>query len=260
MAATIITNPAVAASAPALKSASVVVKDASSGEFLVTKDATTVRPIASITKLMTAMVLLDAKLPMKEPIEITADDVDTLRGSHSRLQVGSVLSRQDLLKLALMSSENRAAHALARTFPKGEQAFIAAMNAKARSLGLKDTHFRDPTGLTAENVSTARDLALMVGAAASYPQIQALSTSKQQQLTVRGRPTMFVNTNPLVRGGAWQIQLSKTGFIGEAGRCLVMKAKLKNRPAVIVLLDSPDKGSRVADAQSIKRWVERRRA
>lgn len=241
-----------------LKSSAVMVQDQASGEVLYEKNPEAVLPIASITKLMTAMVVLDAGLPLDEPLTIGEEDVDTLKGTSSRLRIGTRLTREDMLLLALMASENRAASALARHYPGGTAAFVAAMNEKAAALGLKDTRFADPTGLTAANVSSARDLTKMVAAAARYPLIRALSTTTERTVWANGRPLTYRNTNTLVRSPAsgWEIALSKTGYIREAGKCLVMQAWLANRPVVIVLLDSWGRLARIADANRIKRWIE----
>lgn len=241
-----------------LQSSAVVVQDQSSGDMLFEKNSDAVLPIASITKLMTAMVVLDAQLPLNEMISIGNEDVDTLKGTRSRLKVGAQLTREDMLLLALMASENRAASALSRHYPGGAAAFIDAMNHKAAAIGLKDTHFKDPTGLTAANVSSARDLSKMVAAAAHYPLIRELSTTSERTVWANGRPVSFHNTNTLVRSPAsgWEIALQKTGYIREAGKCLVMQAWLNNRPVVIVLLDSWGKLTRIGDANRIKRWIE----
>jgi serine-type D-Ala-D-Ala endopeptidase (penicillin-binding protein 7) len=239
-----------------LKSASVTVIDQSTGNVLYEKNASAVVPIASITKLMTAMVALDAQPSLEETLTIGDADVDTLKGTHSRLSVGTQLNREEMLRLALMSSENRAASALSRHYPGGRVAFVAAMNAKARALGLNETHFSDPTGLTPENVSSARDLAKMVDAAHQYPLIREFSTSEEYHVAIRGRPQTFRNTNALVRNDGWNIGLSKTGYISEAGKCLVMQAWLDNKPTIIVLLDSWGKLTRIGDANRIKRWIE----
>jgi D-alanyl-D-alanine endopeptidase (penicillin-binding protein 7) len=241
-----------------LKSSAVVVQDQSSGEVLFEKNSDAVLPIASITKLMTAMVVLDAQLPLSEMLAIGNEDVDTLKGTRSRLKVGTQLTREDMLLLALMASENRAASALSRHYPGGATAFVAAMNHKAAAIGLKDTYFEDPTGLTAANVSSARDLTKMVAAASHYPLIRELSTTSERTVWAGGRPVSFHNTNTLVRSPAagWEIAVSKTGYIREAGKCLVMQAWLSNRPVVIVLLDSWGKLTRIGDANRIKRWVE----
>lgn len=241
-----------------LKSSAVVVQDQASGEVLFEKNSDAVLPIASITKLMTAMVVLDAQLSLQETLSIGQEDVDTLKGTRSRLKVGAQLSREDMLLLALMASENRAASALSRHYPGGAAAFIEAMNRKAADIGLKDTHFSDPTGLTAANVSSARDLTRMVAAAAHYPLIRELSTTGERTVWVGGRPISFHNTNTLVRSPAsgWEIAVSKTGYIREAGKCLVMQAWLNNKPVVIVLLDSWGRLTRIGDANRIKRWIE----
>lgn len=241
---------------PKLASGAVAVIDQATGDVLFEKNANAVVPIASITKLMTAMVALDAQPSLTKTLTIGEADVDTLKGTHSRLAVGTRLSREEMLRLALMSSENRAASALSRHYPGGREAFIAAMNAKAHELGLTDTRFSDPTGLTPENVSSARDLVKMVNAAHQYPLIREFSTSEEYQVAVRGRPQTFRNTNALVKSDNWTIGLSKTGYISEAGKCLVMQAWLNNKPTIIVLLDSWGKLTRIGDANRIKRWVE----
>jgi len=239
-----------------IKSTSVAVFDQSTGDVLYEKNASAVVPIASITKLMTAMVALDVQPSLTETRTIGDADVDTIKGTHSRLSVGTQLSRAEMLRLALMSSENRAASALSRHYPGGRDAFVAAMNAKAKMLGLTETHFSDATGLTPENVSSARDLVKMVNAAHQYPLIREFSTSEEYQVAVRGRPQMFRNTNALVRNDGWNIGLSKTGYISEAGKCLVMQVWLDNKPTIIVLLDSWGKLTRIGDANRIKRWIE----
>ncbi|WP_153116215.1 D-alanyl-D-alanine endopeptidase [Rhodocyclus tenuis] len=226
------------------------------GAAIYQKNADVVAPIASITKLMTAMVVLDSIPDLQETITISSEDVDTLRGSRSRLAPGVTLNRETALLLALMSSENRAAHALARHYPGGIHAFIAAMNHKAAALGMTHTHFSDPTGLTSENVSTARDLSRMVEAAAHYPLIREFSTTAGSSVEVSGRKLDFNNTNQLVKSNNWDIHLSKTGYIQEAGKCLVMQARVADKPVVIVLLDSAGKLTRIGDANRIKRWME----
>lgn len=258
--------PAAAAAAPAataaggpplhLKSSAVAVFDQSTGDVLYEKNADAVVPIASITKLMTAMVVLDAQLSLSEELSVANEDVDTMKGTRSRLKVGTRLTREEMLRLALMSSENRAASALSRHYPGGRPAFVAAMNAKAQQLGLSDTHFMDPTGLTPENVSSARDLVKLVDAAHHYPLIREFSTSEGYQVAINGRPQSFHNTNALVKSDNWRIGLSKTGYISEAGKCLVMQAWLNDKPTIIVLLDSWDKLTRIGDANRIKRWIE----
>jgi D-alanyl-D-alanine endopeptidase (penicillin-binding protein 7) len=241
---------------PKLSSSAVAVIDQNTGDVLYEKNANAVVPIASITKLMTAMVALDAQPSLSETLTIGAEDVDTLKGTHSRLSVGTQLSREEMLRLALMSSENRASSALSRHYPGGREAFVAAMNAKAHALGLTDTRFLDPTGLTPENVSSARDLAKLVDAAHQYPLIREFSTSDHYQVAVKGRPQTFRNTNALVKNDGWSIGLSKTGYISEAGKCLVMQAWLNDKPTIIVLLDSWGKLTRIGDANRIKRWIE----
>lgn len=240
----------------ALYSASAYVIDQSSGEALVDKSSNAVLPIASISKLMTAMVVLDAHQDMQDVITIGEEDVDTLKGTRSRLPVGTTMTRKTAMLLALMSSDNRAAHALARHYPGGLTAFMPAMNRKAQSLGMTRSRFEEPTGLSSNNVSTARDLAKMVAAAAQYPDIRAASTTAEATLEVNGRIQNFNNTNALVKSDNWQIEVSKTGYISEAGRCLVMQARVASRPVVIVLLDSNGKMTRVGDANRIKRWME----
>lgn len=239
-----------------LQSGAAVVVDQSNGSVLIEKNASAPVPIASITKLMTAMVALDARPSLTEELVISEDDVDTLKGTRSRLVVGTRLTREEMLLLALMSSENRAAAALSRYYPGGRPAFIAAMNRKAKDLGLSDTHFEDSTGLTAANVSSARDLTRLVAAAHRYPLIRQFSTTPEYEVNIAGRPRMFHNTNSLVRSENWEIGLSKTGFISEAGRCLVMQAWVKDKPMIIVLLDSWGKLTRIGDANRIKRWIE----
>jgi D-alanyl-D-alanine endopeptidase (penicillin-binding protein 7) len=242
---------------PELKSSAAYVIDQAGGRTLYAKNITAVQPIASITKLMTAMVVLDAKLDLNELVQITDDDVDAIKHTSSRLRVGTVLSRDDLLHLALMASENRAAAALARAYPGGFQAFITAMNQKAADLGMANTRFLDSTGLNRENVSTAEDLAKMVTAAYKYSLIQQYTTDTEYKVQSNsGRTLSFHNSNGLVRSEDWHIDVSKTGYIQEAGRCLVMQARIAATPIVIVLLDSWGKYTRMADANRIKKWVE----
>ncbi|MCX5847639.1 MAG: D-alanyl-D-alanine endopeptidase [Deltaproteobacteria bacterium] len=239
-----------------LRSASAFVEDQQTGECLVQKQAEAVLPIASITKLMTAMVVLDAKMNLQESLNIAPEDVDTLRHSRSRLRVGTRLTRGDALLLALMASENRAAHALGRTYPGGLSAFVATMNVKAQSLGLAETRFEDPSGISSGNVSSARDLARMVDAAYHYRLIREYTTRKEATINTGYRSREFRNSNRLIRSPRWQIGLSKTGFIDEAGRCLVMQAHVAKRPVLIVLLDSQGKLTRYGDANRIKKWME----
>ena len=249
-----------ASAPPKLRSSSVLVVDQEQGEVIFGKNVGAVQPIASITKLMTAMVVLDAKLPLDESIEIVHDDLDFVKGTHSRLQVGTVLTRGEMLKLALMASENRAAAALGRSYPGGIGAFVEAMNRKAAELGMNDTRFVDSTGLNPQNVSTAQDLVKLVEAGYSYEVIRDFTTSESHIVEVEGRSrnrlVSFNNSNRLVRSSSWDIGLSKTGYISEAGRCLVMQAKIAARPVIIVLLDSWGKLSRIADANRIKQLVE----
>lgn len=242
-----------------LASAKALVINQITGETLYAKNTNVPTPIASVTKLMTAMVMLDAHLPLDEVLAITDQDVDYLKGTSSRLSVGAMLTRGELLQLALMASENRAASALGRYYPGGKSAFIQAMNNKAQVLGMYSTRFVDSTGLDSNNVSTAEDLVKMVNAAYHYPEIRQVSTLPSQEVTLYGRqnPLNFVNTNALVRGGNWVIGLSKTGFINEAGRCLVMQAEISGQPTIIVLLDSAGKMTRIGDANRIRKWVER---
>jgi D-alanyl-D-alanine endopeptidase (penicillin-binding protein 7) len=240
----------------ALYSASALVVDQSTGQPLVEKQPDAVVPIASISKLMTAMVVLDAKLDMQEVIAVGDEDVDTLKGSRSRLPVGTTMTRETAMLLALMSSENRAAHAMGRHYPGGMPAFVQAMNKKAHALGMYNSRFEEPTGLSSNNVSTAHDLARMVAAAARYPEIRQASTTAEAKVELNGRIRDFHNTNALVRSDNWEIGVSKTGYISEAGRCLVMQARVADKPVVIVLLDSVGKMTRVGDAQRIKRWME----
>jgi D-alanyl-D-alanine endopeptidase (penicillin-binding protein 7) len=241
-----------------LASSKALIVNQNTGETLYAKSTGVSTPIASVTKLMTAMVLLDQHLPMDEVVAVGDGDVDTLKGTGSRLRVGTQLSRRDMLQLALMSSENRAASALARTTPQGMAAFVSAMNAKAVELGMTRTRFVDPTGLNSENVSTAEDLVKMVKAAYQYPEIRSITTTPEYDVNVNGyrRPVEFRNTNILVRNGSWDIGLSKTGYINEAGRCLVMQAQIADQPLIIVLLDSWGKYTRIGDAQRIRKWME----
>ena len=240
-----------------LHSHAALVLDQQSGEVLYGKNTQAIVPIASITKLMTAMVVLDSNLDPEESISIAKDDIDWLRGSHSRLKVGAALSRDELLRLALMASENRAASALARSHPGGVEAFVRSMNLKAQMLGMNGSRFADATGLSSTNVSTAEDLATLARAAHRYPKIRQYSTAIAFEVSLGGKHSVaFRNTNRLVSSGAWDIGLSKTGFINEAGRCLVMQATLAGRAVIIVLLDSWGKYSRIGDANRIRKWIE----
>ena len=239
-----------------LRSASVLVQDADSGEIVLNKNSDAIVPIASITKLMTAMVMLDRGLDLHQRVVLSGEDVDAVKGTRSRLRTGSVLARDELLLLALMASENRAAHALGRTYPGGLDAFVAAMNGKAAALGMKDSRFVDPTGLSSANVSSARDLARLVRAAHGYELIRQYSTTDQATVMPFGRPVVFRNTNGLVRAGQWNIGLSKTGYIKEAGRCLVMRVRVASKDLIVVLLDSWGRQSRIGDANRIRKWLE----
>ena len=239
-----------------LRSSVALVLDQDTREVLLRKNDSAVLPIASLTKLMTGLLISEAHLPLDEAITISEADVDTEKGSRSRLFVGSTLSRGELLHLALMSSENRAAHALGRTYPGGLPSFIADMNARARSLGMKDTRYVEPTGLSSANQSTAQDLALLVATASRDPMLRDLSTSPTYTALVGNRPMQFNTTNALVKSPDWEIGVQKTGYISEAGQCLVMQAKIAGRKLIMVFLDSTGKLSRVADAQRVKRWVE----
>ncbi|SIT42755.1 D-alanyl-D-alanine carboxypeptidase [Paraburkholderia piptadeniae] len=239
-----------------LRSSVAYVVDQNTSETLFDKNSRAVVPIASITKLMTAMVVLDSKAPMTEQIEVTDEDRDYEKNTGSRLSVGSVLSREDMLHIALMASENRAAAALSRYFPGGRPAFMAAMNAKAKALGMTDTHFENPTGLTSQNVASARDLVKMVNAAYQYPMIRRFSTDRSYDVYTGKRTIAYNSTNALVRNSSWDIGLQKTGFINEAGECLVMQATIHDRPMILVLLDSSGKYSRFADAQRLRTWLD----
>jgi D-alanyl-D-alanine endopeptidase (penicillin-binding protein 7) len=239
-----------------LKSSVALVMDQDTHEVLLSKNDSAVLPIASITKLMTGLILSEARLPMDEMITITQDDVDTEKWSRSRLVVGATLSRAEMMHLALMSSENRAAHALGRTYPGGLATFVTLMNAKAQMLGMADTRYVEPTGLSSRNQSSARDLATLVGAAYNEPTLRELTTSPSYAVEVGKRTLQFNNTNRLVHSPAWDIGLQKTGFINEAGQCLVMQAKIAGRKLIMVFLDSTGKLSRVADAERVRHWLE----
>jgi D-alanyl-D-alanine endopeptidase (penicillin-binding protein 7) len=240
----------------ALRSSVALVVDQDTKEVLFSKNESAVLPIASITKLMTGVLISEARLPMDEAITITQDDVDTEKGSSSRLAVGTQLSRGELLHLALMSSENRAAHALGRTYPGGLSTFVSLMNSKAKSIGMHETSYVEPTGLSSKNQSSARDLATLVNFAYGDPTLRELSTSTGYQVAVGHRTLQYNNTNRLVKNPAWDIGLQKTGYISEAGQCLVMQAKVAGRKLIMVFLDSAGKLSRIADAERVKRWVE----
>lgn len=239
-----------------LNSSVALVIDQDTGDVLFSKNESAVLPIASLTKLMTGLVIADANLSMDEMITITKDDVDTYKGSRSRLAVGTILSRGELMHLALMSSENRAAHALGRTYPGGMQQFVRQMNEKARELGMNDTRYVEPTGLLSWNQSSARDLATLVSVAYERPILRDLSTSPSHQLELGKRTLQFNNSNRLIRNPDWDIGLQKTGYISEAGRCLVMQAKVAGRQLIMVFLDSSGQLSRLRDAERVRRWVE----
>jgi D-alanyl-D-alanine endopeptidase (penicillin-binding protein 7) len=240
----------------ALKSSVALVVDQDTKEVLFSKNDQAVLPIASITKLMTGLLVSEGHLAMDEEITISQADVDTEKGSRSRLAVGTELSRGELLHLALMSSENRAAHALGRTYPGGLARFVELMNARAKSLGMHDTSYVEPTGLSSKNQSSARDLATLVNFAYGDSTLRELSTSTGYQVEVGRRTLQFNNTNRLVKNPAWDIGIQKTGYISEAGQCLVMQAKISGRKLIMVFLDSTGKLSRIADAERVRHWVE----
>ena len=239
-----------------LKSSVALVIDQDTREVLFSKNDHAVLPIASLTKLMTGVIITGAKLPMDELITVTQDDVDTEKRSRSRLSVGATLTRGELLHLALMSSENRAAHALGRTYPGGLATFVSLMNAKAKMLGMQDTSYAEPTGLSSRNQSSAQDLATLVNAAHADPMLRELTTSAGHQIAVGSRTLQFNNTNRLVKNPEWEIGLQKTGYINEAGQCLVMQTKIAGRKLIMVFLDSAGKLSRLGDAERVRRWVE----
>lgn len=245
-------------SAPRLSAQSVLVLNGNTGETLYEKRITQRQPIASISKLMTAMVLLDSGVALDAPVTVSDAEIDRVKHTRSRLAVGTTLTRKEMLLLALMSSENRAAATLARTaLPGGTRAFVARMNQKARSLGMTDSVFYDPTGLDMRNTSTARDLARMVKAAENYPLIREFTTTPQHQISAASnRMLQYRNSNALVREGNWDISLQKTGYIQEAGHCMVMQATVGTQPLIIVILDSGGGSSRVNDARAIKTWLE----
>jgi len=245
---------------PLLKSSAFYVANQATGEVLLEKNGGAVVPIASITKLMTAMVVLEASPSLSEELTIDEEDIDQLKGTGSRLSLGTRMTREELLRLALMSSENRAASTLARHYPGGLPAFVNAMNIKARLLSMTDTRFHDSTGLNPANVSSPRDLARLVAAASRYPLIREFSTTAERYVEVRGRQLRFGNTNSLVKNPDWEISVSKTGYISEAGRCLVMQAWINQQPVVIVLMDSVGRYTRTADAQRVRKWIDSRSA
>ncbi|HDN9006188.1 MULTISPECIES: D-alanyl-D-alanine endopeptidase [Aeromonas] len=241
---------------PNLSSAAFVVANHRTGEVISERNGNRVMPIASLTKLMTALVVLDANLRLNEMLTVTNADIDRIKGTGSRLAIGSRLSRAEMLHIALMSSENRAASALARHYPGGQRAFVEAMNAKARMLGMWNTHYADSTGLNPRNVSTAQDLAKLAAAAASYPLIRQYSTDEQSYVRTNKRQLHYLNSNRLIREGQWEFTLSKTGYIREAGRCLVLGTKVNREPVIMVLLNAETTNDRVADAKRIKTWLE----
>ena len=241
-----------------LHSSVALVVDQETQEVLYSKNDHVVLPIASLTKLMTGLVIAEANLPMDERIRITQADVDTEKGSSSRLAVGTVLSRGDLMHLSLMSSENRAAHALGRTFPGGIDLFISRMNQRARSLGMTDTRYVEPTGLSSQNQSSANDLAVLAAKAYNEPMLRELSTSQGREVAVGSRTLQYNNTNGLIKNPQWDIGLQKTGYISEAGRCLVMQAQVAGRKLIMVFLDSTGKFSRMGDAERVRKWLEQK--
>jgi serine-type D-Ala-D-Ala endopeptidase (penicillin-binding protein 7) len=247
-----------AATQPNVFSQKALLVDAASNEVLFSRNAQSVTPIASITKVMTAIVVLDAKQPLDELIEISIDDFDVVKGSRSRLRMGVSLTRREMLTLALMSSENRAAHALCRAYPGGLGACISAMNQRAKALGMNATSFADPTGLSPNNLSTAQDLIKLVRAADAYPLLSEMSVQHGQDVELRptGRMATFGNSNGLVRNPKWNIALQKTGYIAEAGNCVVMALTLANKKVWLVLLDAAGRYSRFGDAHRVKTWME----
>jgi D-alanyl-D-alanine endopeptidase (penicillin-binding protein 7) len=243
-----------------LKSGVALVLDQDTNEVLFAKNSQAVLPIASITKLMTALVVTEAGLPLDEVLTINTADIDVEKGSRSRLRPGTALTREEMLHLALMASENRAANALGRHYPGGMAAFVEAMNRKAQALGMVNTHYVEPTGLSSRNQSNASDLALLVREADKHELIRRLSTSPAYDVALGRRQVQFRNTNSLVRNGEWDIGLQKTGYISEAGRCLVMQAQLAGRKLIMVLLDSAGKYSRIGDAERIRKWLNQHAA
>ncbi len=238
-----------------LKSSVAYVLDQDTHEVLFSKNPEAVLPIASITKLMTALVVVEANQPLDEEISITSDDIDTEKHTGSRLAVGTKLTRGEMLHLALMSSENRAAHALGRNYPGGLDVFVAAMNAKASSLGMADTHYVEPTGLSSRNQSSAADLAKLVNVTSQIPLLRDLSTSREARVALGKRLVQFRSTNGLLSNPLWDIGLQKTGFINEAGKCLVMQASMAGRKLIMVFLDSSGRASRIADAERMRKWL-----
>ncbi len=243
-------------SSPEVRSHAFYVLDESDSSVLAARNEHTAAPIASITKLMTALVVLDADQPLDETLTISAEDVRGTPGGSSRLAVGTRLTRDDMLRLALMSSENRAAHALCRNFPEGKEACVRAMNVKAAALGMDSARFVEPTGLSSSNVASPEDLAKLVLAAADNLTIREYSTASSHTVQVKRQSLEYRNTNLLVRNPTWQVNVQKTGYISEAGRCLVMQAVIDGREVVIVLLNSWGKLTRIGDANRIRNWME----
>ncbi|NJI22987.1 D-alanyl-D-alanine endopeptidase [Aeromonas veronii] len=241
-----------------VRSSSALVVDVKTGKTLYQKNATKVHPIASLTKLMTALVVLDAKQNLNQTITIDKNDLDRVKHTHSRIRMGTKVTRRDALHLALMSSENRMASALARHYPGGRSAFVRAMNNKARTLGMRNTHFYDSTGLSTRNVSTAQDLGKLAAAAYRQPLIRQFTQDENREMRFNAPAysLMFNNTNPLVKNPDWDVRLSKTGFTDEAGRCLVMRAKPDSRELAIVLLNSVGKRTPIGDANRIRKWLK----
>ena len=244
---------------PKIRSLRAMIVNQQSGEIIYKKNSEQKASIASLTKLMTAMVILDSGLDLSEEVRISKKDIDKVKWTKSRLPIGGTLSRLELLKVALISSDNRAAYALSRTYPSGRKAFIEAMNVKAIQLGMENSQFRDPTGLDRRNISTAQDLVKMVQAAYEYKLIRQITTTPSEKVTIgkRNTPLGFMNTNRLVRRGVWDIGLSKTGFIREAGRCLVMQTTINDKPIIMVFLKSHGKYTRLGDANRVKKWIEK---
>lgn len=242
----------------ALRSDVAFVQNMKTSAVLYEKNGDKVQPIASISKLMTALLIVESGLPMNQMLEITSDDIDRMRHSRSRLRVGARLDRTTMLHLALMASENRAAHALARTWPGGEAAFVRAMNDKARALGMRHTHFVEPTGLSSENVSSPRDLVKLLRATSRQPLIHQYTTDDKETVDIgHGRTLLYQNTNRLVKRDDWDIRISKTGFINEAGECLVMLVRIGQQDLAIVLLDSQGRYSRIGDAVRVRSMIEK---
>lgn len=244
---------------PKVMSAKAMVVNQNNGKVIYQKNAYSEASIASLTKLMTAMVILDSKIDLKKKVKITKHDIDRLKGTGSRIPIGTLVNGYDLLKISLMSSDNRAASALSRAYPSGKKGFIKAMNIKALKLGMHNSKFADPTGLNKRNKSTARDLVRMVEAAYQYPEIRKITTTSQETFRIGKRKNEigFVNTNRLVRKGTWDIGLSKTGFTRDAGRCLVMQAVISNEPVIMIFLNSYGTLTRFADAQRVKKWIKK---